>query len=734
MRKLSISAMCALAVGASIALAQTETTCTSTLADRVNFLNSATVDQNVKMRQSWDCPPVSENDKYGFTLDWEGPAKPIWMADPTIVFLKAKDQYGNELPEGWYYITGTCDELGAGNFQIYKTKDFKHYFMHKMAFSDHYDPVSYDDRLLMPKPLQSGVNYIYGSLYSPHLFVDPANPDEVHIIFTATRAETPSSFSGSSLPSYSDIEKVWHYDPARSCDGDKKVNPIYPWDAYYESLVAGDFDEAAWWDRIIDCNTSNTEARTASPDVIFQANRFQAMFVASMPVNDFVNPSTSETFSSGSRQIRWFGYRVPEGQGSNFYYDGGQQLDKSGGNRFVPSYANAYNVNNCDQDGTNLETMSATGSFSGNLPFGTWHRVINYSGLAIWAPFTSMVDGGCAFFDPNDSSSCSASQGWVFYGWQCVGSPADDVDPNNNIAGDIRGNHIAGAKLLRCASSSIYNNDWEFGTAIESSPSGFDTRSSLSQFACRINDDNPPTGQTYNGQSTSGGTAHLPGWGVAESPSVVWDESLASGGRYVLSFSRNFWDSPAYCVVYRTAANASSGVKALRLDTITDTTSTEHMLVSSRLYKGANQEPYNFRSVASGRSYGSAEFFYFRKPDGCYVVDSNGQKTIGIIFHAKLDDETHRTVFFKNLTRSNGLYSELIENDPSGAAGIDTWKFQVPKYCFADFDKNGYVNGTDYDDFADAFDVGSPSADINEDGAVNGDDFDFFAICFDEGC
>jgi len=212
----------------------------------------------------------------------------------------------------------------------------------------------------------------------------------------------------------------------------------------------------------------------------------------------------------------------------------------------------------------------------------------------------------------------------------------------------------------------------------------------------------------------------------------VWDESLASGGRYVLSLSRNFWDSPAYCVVYRTAANASSGVKALRLDTITDTTSTENLLVSSKSYSGGTT--YNLRGVAYGRSYGSAEFFYFRKADGCYVVDSNNQKMLGIIFHAKLDGESHRTVFFKNLTRSSGLYSELIENHSSGGAGTDTWKFQVPKYCFADFNKNGFVNGADYDDFAGVFDVGDLSADLNGDGAVNGDDFDFFAICFDEGC
>lgn len=57
-----------------------------------------------------------------------------------------------------------------------------------------------------------------------------------------------------------------------------------------------------------------------------------------------------------------------------------------------------------------------------------------------------------------------------------------------------------------------------------------------------------------------------------------------------------------------------------------------------------------------------------------------------------------------------------------------------PAHCPGDFDHDGFVNGDDYDAFADAFDLGSPSADFDRNGFVNGTDFDLFALSFEEGC
>ncbi len=54
--------------------------------------------------------------------------------------------------------------------------------------------------------------------------------------------------------------------------------------------------------------------------------------------------------------------------------------------------------------------------------------------------------------------------------------------------------------------------------------------------------------------------------------------------------------------------------------------------------------------------------------------------------------------------------------------------------CPADFNHDGFINGDDYDHFAEHFDGGEGEADLNSDGFVNGDDYDLFAEHFDEGC
>ncbi|NUQ51159.1 MAG: immunoglobulin domain-containing protein [Phycisphaerales bacterium] len=54
--------------------------------------------------------------------------------------------------------------------------------------------------------------------------------------------------------------------------------------------------------------------------------------------------------------------------------------------------------------------------------------------------------------------------------------------------------------------------------------------------------------------------------------------------------------------------------------------------------------------------------------------------------------------------------------------------------CPADFNADGFVNGDDYDAFAEFFEEGYLGADINQDGFVNGDDYDAFAEHFEAGC
>lgn len=55
-------------------------------------------------------------------------------------------------------------------------------------------------------------------------------------------------------------------------------------------------------------------------------------------------------------------------------------------------------------------------------------------------------------------------------------------------------------------------------------------------------------------------------------------------------------------------------------------------------------------------------------------------------------------------------------------------------FCDPDLNRDGFLNGDDYDIFAEAFDAALPAADYNLDGFYNGDDYDFFGLDFEEGC
>lgn len=78
-----------------------------------------------------------------------------------------------------------------------------------------------------------------------------------------------------------------------------------------------------------------------------------------------------------------------------------------------------------------------------------------------------------------------------------------------------------------------------------------------------------------------------------------------------------------------------------------------------------------------------------------------------------------------------GVYQCVVSNTTCG--GVLSEKALV-RLCLADIDCNGFINGDDYDVFADFFESGSTDGDLNEDGFLNGDDFDLFASAFEAGC
>ncbi len=64
--------------------------------------------------------------------------------------------------------------------------------------------------------------------------------------------------------------------------------------------------------------------------------------------------------------------------------------------------------------------------------------------------------------------------------------------------------------------------------------------------------------------------------------------------------------------------------------------------------------------------------------------------------------------------------------------GRGAW--MAPVYCPADFDRNSFVNGDDFDSFVWLFYLGDPGADFDSNGFVNGVDFDLFTLAFIQGC
>ncbi len=58
----------------------------------------------------------------------------------------------------------------------------------------------------------------------------------------------------------------------------------------------------------------------------------------------------------------------------------------------------------------------------------------------------------------------------------------------------------------------------------------------------------------------------------------------------------------------------------------------------------------------------------------------------------------------------------------------------VSYFCGADFDRDGFTTGDDFDAYVSAFELGDISSDFDGDGFVTGDDFDAYVVSFELGC
>ena len=103
-----------------------------------------------------------------------------------------------------------------------------------------------------------------------------------------------------------------------------------------------------------------------------------------------------------------------------------------------------------------------------------------------------------------------------------------------------------------------------------------------------------------------------------------------------------------------------------------------------------------------------------------------------------------KVVAFINGSGNDYLSNQVAGGMPDGTGNlgeptlIDFTQIPGNQYvvipCPGDFNRDGYVNGNDYDDFASLFEPADHGADFNHDGYVNGNDFDAFASHFEVGC
>jgi probable HAF family extracellular repeat protein len=70
--------------------------------------------------------------------------------------------------------------------------------------------------------------------------------------------------------------------------------------------------------------------------------------------------------------------------------------------------------------------------------------------------------------------------------------------------------------------------------------------------------------------------------------------------------------------------------------------------------------------------------------------------------------------------------------NPQGLS--EGWIATLPRACDADFNGDGFLDFTDFDDFVGAFEAGSAAADFNGDGFLDFTDFDAFVSSFERGC
>ncbi|MCC6229309.1 MAG: hypothetical protein IT432_08800 [Phycisphaerales bacterium] len=117
---------------------------------------------------------------------------------------------------------------------------------------------------------------------------------------------------------------------------------------------------------------------------------------------------------------------------------------------------------------------------------------------------------------------------------------------------------------------------------------------------------------------------------------------------------------------------------------------------------------------------------------GTGITDCNG-----LAFRA--DDDSYYTINAANeqllrINKTTGVATAVGSTGGLFGAQYGLAALNTRVFCPSDINHDGFVNGLDYDLFADAFEGGLLAADYNGDGFVNGIDYDLFAEDFESGC
>jgi hypothetical protein len=82
----------------------------------------------------------------------------------------------------------------------------------------------------------------------------------------------------------------------------------------------------------------------------------------------------------------------------------------------------------------------------------------------------------------------------------------------------------------------------------------------------------------------------------------------------------------------------------------------------------------------------------------------------------------------------NGVSDFSDIGGPSSDRNHDNIPDECGRACLADYNLDGFLDFTDFDDFVSDFEVGRTTADANSDGFLDFTDFDSFVDAFALGC